>query len=136
MSDRQTTNVSLPPALDRFLKNQVRSGRFRTARDVVREGLRLLQEAEHKRLLEKWLVEGLTRDEEKELPPGVLDRAKARLRGLIDKGIAEARAGLLVVGPETMKKLRDELDSRRKRSDVSDHKDGGAGSARDPRARR
>lgn len=136
MSDRQTINVSVPPALDRFLKNQVRTGRFRTASEVVREGLRLLQEAEHKRLLEKWLVEGLTRDEEKELSPGVLDRAKAHVRGLIDKGIADARAGLLVDGPETMKKLRDELESRRKRGDVSDHKDGGAGPARDPRARR
>ena len=60
MSDRQTINVSVPAALDRFLKNQVASGRFRTASEVVREGLRLLQEAEHKRLLEKWLIEGLT----------------------------------------------------------------------------
>jgi putative addiction module CopG family antidote len=126
MSDRQTINDSVPPALERFLKNQVRSGRFRTASEVDREGLRLLQEAEHKRLLEKWLIEGLTRDEEKELPPEVLDRAKAHVRGLIDKGIAEARAGLLVDGPETMKKLRDELESRRKHDRLPDQPDGRA----------
>ena len=114
MSDRQTMNVSVPPALEQFIKAQVAAGRFRTASEVVREGLRLLQEAEHNRLLEKWLIEGLTKEEEAELPPELLQRAKTHVKGLIDKGLAEARAGLLLDGPETMQKLRDELKSRRR----------------------
>jgi antitoxin ParD1/3/4 len=114
MSDRQTINVSVPPALERFIKAQVGAGRFRTASEVVREGLRLLQEAEHRRLLEKWLIEGLTKKEEAELPPELLERAKARVKGLVDQGLAEARAGLLLDGPETMQKLKDELRSRRR----------------------
>ena len=80
----------------------------------LREGLRLLQESQHNRLLEKWLIEGLTKKEEAELPPELLERAKTRVRGLIDKGLAEARAGLLVDGPETMQKLKGELRSRRR----------------------
>jgi putative addiction module CopG family antidote len=114
MSDRQTMNVSVPPSLERFIKAQVAAGRFRTASEVVREGLRLLQESQHNRLLEKWLIEGLTKKEEAELPPELLERAKTRVRGLIDKGLAEARAGLLVDGPETMQKLKGELRSRRR----------------------
>lgn len=114
MSDRQTMNVSVPPSLERFIKAQVAAGRFRTASEVVREGLRLLQEAEHRRLLEKWLIEGLTKKEEAELPPELLERATARVKGLIDKGLAEARAGLLLDGPETVQKLKDELKSRRR----------------------
>jgi hypothetical protein len=70
----------------------------------VREGLRLLQEAEHRRLLEKWLIEGLTKKEEAELPPELLERAKTRVKGLIEKGLAEARAGLLLDGEETMRR--------------------------------
>ena len=114
MSDRQTMNVSLPPALERFVAAQVAAGRFRTASEVVREGLRLLQEAEQRRLLQKWLVEGLTRQEASELPPDLLKDAQARVRAAIDQGLAEARAGLSVDGPETVRKLKEELRSRRR----------------------
>jgi putative addiction module CopG family antidote len=114
MSDRQTINVSFPPALERFIKDQVGAGRFRAACEVGREGLCLIQEAEHRRLLEKWLIEGLAKKEEAELPSKHLERAKARVKGLIDQGLAEARAGLLLDGPETMQKLKDELRSRRR----------------------
>lgn len=113
MSDRQTMNVSVPSSLEGFIKAQVAAGRFRTASEVVREGLRLLQEAEHHRLLEKWLYEGLTDSERAELAPEVLERARVHIQGLIDQGLAEARAGLLLDGPETMQRLRDELESRR-----------------------
>lgn len=35
---------SLPPDLDKFVRDEVASGRFQSADDVVREGLRLLRE--------------------------------------------------------------------------------------------
>lgn len=36
-------NVSLTPQLDNFVGDQVQSGRYRSASEVVREGLRLLE---------------------------------------------------------------------------------------------
>jgi antitoxin ParD1/3/4 len=39
-------NVSLGPHFDRFIQEQVESGRFQDASEVVRAGLRLLEEHE------------------------------------------------------------------------------------------
>jgi antitoxin ParD1/3/4 len=39
-------NVSLTPELDAFVEQAVRSGRYGSASEAVREGLRLLQERE------------------------------------------------------------------------------------------
>ena len=113
MSDRQTMNVSLPSDLDRFVRAQVEAGRYRTVSEAVREGLRMLEEAEHRRLLEKFLYEGLSSAEEALLPPDVLERAKAHIRGLVDQGLEDVRAGRVLDGPATMERLRDELRSRR-----------------------
>ncbi len=44
-----TTNVSLPPALERFARKCVKSGRYSNVSEVVRSALRLLQEAEARR---------------------------------------------------------------------------------------
>jgi Arc/MetJ-type ribon-helix-helix transcriptional regulator len=43
MAARQTMNVSLTQPLRDFVTEQVRSGRFQTASEVVRSALRLLQ---------------------------------------------------------------------------------------------
>ena len=39
-------NVSLTPELERWVSEKVGAGRYRSASEVVREGLRLLQERE------------------------------------------------------------------------------------------
>lgn len=44
MAARTTLNVSLTPDLSRFVQNRVRSGRYQTASEVVREALRLLED--------------------------------------------------------------------------------------------
>jgi antitoxin ParD1/3/4 len=44
-----TTNVSLPPALERFTRECVAEGRYSNVSEVVRTGLRLLQEYEEER---------------------------------------------------------------------------------------
>ncbi|KAA0677576.1 type II toxin-antitoxin system ParD family antitoxin [Azospirillum brasilense] len=44
MSRRISQSVSLTPELDRFVQTLVASGRYQTASEVVRDGLRLLQE--------------------------------------------------------------------------------------------
>ena len=42
-------NVSLTPELERFVSNKVDSGRHRTASEVIREALRLLEERDRHR---------------------------------------------------------------------------------------
>lgn len=43
MTSRTSLNVSLTPDLSRFVENRVRSGKYQTASEVVREALRLLE---------------------------------------------------------------------------------------------
>jgi antitoxin ParD1/3/4 len=42
-------NVSLTPELEQFVQSRVASGRYQTASEVIREGLRLLEEREEAR---------------------------------------------------------------------------------------
>jgi putative addiction module CopG family antidote len=42
-------NVSLSSELERFVRENVRNGRYRSASEVVRDALRLLQESDHER---------------------------------------------------------------------------------------
>lgn len=115
MSDRQTMNVSLPEAQEKFVRAQVASGRYRSASEVLRDGLRMLEEAEHKRLLEKWMSQGLTRDEEAQLPPELLARAKEHLGNLIRQGLDDVRLGRVVDGPEATDQMRKRLEARKVR---------------------
>ena len=50
-----TMNVSLTPALEKFVNGKVSTGRYGSASEVVREALRLLQD--HDRLREAQLAE-------------------------------------------------------------------------------
>lgn len=43
MLSLRTMNVSLTPELRKFVGKKVRSGRYRSASDVIREGLKLLE---------------------------------------------------------------------------------------------
>lgn len=113
MADRQTLNVSLPPAQEQFVRAQVASGRYQSASEVVREGLRLLERAEHQRLLEKWLYEGLSAEEEARLPAELLAKAKAHMAKLVEEGIAEIREGRVIDGETAMKQIRERLAARR-----------------------
>ncbi len=105
-------NVSLPPEQDRFVRTQVQVGRFRTASEVVREGLRLLEETEHRRLLEKWLYDALTPEEEGQLPPELLERVHAHFSKLIEEGIRSGEEEGWVDGPEAILRLRQRIADR------------------------
>jgi antitoxin ParD1/3/4 len=43
MPSRTTLNVSLTPELSRFVESRLRSGKYQSASEVVREALRLLE---------------------------------------------------------------------------------------------
>lgn len=112
MADRQTRNVSLPPNQDAFVDAMVAGGRYRTASEVFRDGLRLLQESEHHRLLEKWMYDGLSADEEEQLPDSLKERARAHFAGLIDTAMQDVRGGRVSDGPTAMQRLRRQLEAR------------------------
>jgi antitoxin ParD1/3/4 len=55
----RTTTVAIEPPLADFVEEQVRTGRFSSASDVVQAGLRMLEEHESKvRALQDALIEG------------------------------------------------------------------------------
>jgi antitoxin ParD1/3/4 len=78
-------NISLTPALDKFVADKVASGRYTSASEVVREALRLLEEQEQSRAqhLSAWIRELSSRlgslDAESFSTPGrVQERLAAR----------------------------------------------------------
>ena len=112
MGDRQTRNVSLPPHQDAIVDAMVSGGRYRSASEVVRDGLRLLEGAEHRRLLEKWIYTGLTEDEAEQLPVELKERARQHFQGLVDTSLQDVERGLVKDGPTTMRRLREQLEER------------------------
>lgn len=65
---------------------------------------------EHRRLLEKWLYEGLTDQEAERLPPELLERARSWLRDMIE----EAKGAPAIPGDVAMRQLADNIERRRK----------------------
>jgi antitoxin ParD1/3/4 len=82
MVARSTLNVSLTPELEEFVRDRVDTGRYQTASEVVREGLRLLELQERDR-----------------------DAAHAALKAKLKIAAAEADSGALVDGEEFINKL-------------------------------
>lgn len=88
---RTTVNVSITPELDSFLQSRVKSGRYQTTSEVVREALRLLERHERER-------------EE------TLNQLKAKL----ERGAGQAERGELIDGDEVFAELREMIDERRR----------------------
>lgn len=91
MANRTTVNISITPELAAFLQSRVRSGRYQTTSEVVREGLRLLQRQETER-----------------------DEAFRQLRVKLKRGAAQAEAGQLLDGDEVFEELRQLIEERRR----------------------
>ena len=115
MADRQTINASLPPAMGEWVRAQVDSGRYRTVSEVMRDGVRLLQEAEHRRLVEKWICDDLGADEQSQLPADVKNQIKDHFARLVDEARADINAGRVVDGPKTMKQIEQRIRKRLER---------------------
>jgi antitoxin ParD1/3/4 len=82
MAIRTSLNVSLTPELDRFVQERVATGRYQTASEVVREGLRLLENQERDREL-----------------------AFTALKAKLARGAAQADRGEFVEADEVVKKI-------------------------------
>jgi len=93
MAVRTSLNVSLTPELERFVQERVASGRYQTASEVVREGLRLLELQERDR-----------------------EAAHQALKAKLKRGAAQAERGEVVDGEEFVEKLIRRLEPKSKRS--------------------
>ena len=102
-------NVSVTPELEEFVQRLVASGRYRSANEVFRNGLRLLEESERRRLLQKWLIEGLAPAEAALLPAGLLRKARSRIRAEIQTGLDALERGETVDGEEFFARWRSRL---------------------------
>ncbi|WP_316975759.1 type II toxin-antitoxin system ParD family antitoxin [Shumkonia mesophila] len=77
------TNVHLTPDLERFARQCVEGGRYNNMSEVVRSGLRLLQEAEDRRLRFQAMLHATEAEADREgtFP---LDEVVAEIDGIID----------------------------------------------------
>ena len=82
MPIRSSMNVSLTPELEQFVQSRVASGRYQTASEVVREGLRLLEEREQAR-----------------------ETALNELRAKIRRGVEQADRGELLDGDSVFEEI-------------------------------
>jgi antitoxin ParD1/3/4 len=76
-------NISLTPELERLVDEKVKSGRYASASEVIRESLRLLEEREELR-----------------------QQRVAEVRHKIDRGLDQLDRGLGIPGPEARARLR------------------------------
>jgi antitoxin ParD1/3/4 len=90
MPIRTSLNVSLTPELEQFIESRVASGRYQTASEVVREGLRLLEECEQAR-----------------------EAALKELRVQLRRGIKQADRGEFLDGDAVFEQIR-QLSARRR----------------------
>jgi len=104
-------NVSITPELERFVQGLVASGRYHSASEVFRDGLRLLEQSERRRLLEKWLGEGLAADERARLPAGLLEQARSQIGAKIQEGLEALKRGSVVDGDEFFARWRARLEA-------------------------
>jgi antitoxin ParD1/3/4 len=90
-TNRTTVNISLTPELDAFLQARVKSGRYQTTSEVVREALRLIERHAQER-----------------------DHAFQLLKAKLDQGAAEAERDELIDGDEVFGELREMIEERRR----------------------
>ena len=92
-ANRTTINVSLTPEFEKFVEAEVASGRYQSASEVFREGLRLLQDREEKR-------------------KAALDEVRKKVR----QGLEAAKRGELFDGEEVLREILGESRKRREAS--------------------
>jgi antitoxin ParD1/3/4 len=90
-TNRSTVNISITPELDAFLQARVKSGRYQTTSEVVREALRLLERHELER-----------------------DPALQHLKAKLEQGAVGAERGELLDDDEVFRELREMIEERRR----------------------
>lgn len=68
--------------------------------------------AEDRRLLEKWIYEGLSEEEKDRVPPALLNRVRAHFGQLADTALREVEEERVTDGPAAMQRLRERIEER------------------------
>jgi antitoxin ParD1/3/4 len=92
MPSRSSLNVSLTPELEQFVEDRVATGRYQTASEVVREGLRLLELQERDR-----------------------DAAYKALKAKLERAVGQAERGEMVDGEAFFDQLFSKLERKAKK---------------------
>ncbi|MFM9956574.1 MAG: type II toxin-antitoxin system ParD family antitoxin [Phycisphaerales bacterium] len=92
MAKRTALNVRLSSDQRAFVRKQVRAGRYTSESEVLREGLRRLEEDE------RFVADSVS-----------------SLRKKIAEGLADVKAGRLVDGPSVFARIREMSKARRKK---------------------
>lgn len=77
------------------------------------DGLWRLEEAEHCRLVEKWIYDDLSDEELAMLPAELRARVQTYFRKLVEEGLRSAEEGGYLDGPVALQKVRERLAARR-----------------------
>ena len=93
MAVRATLNISVTRQLERFIDSRVASGRYQSASQVVREGLRLLKQRE-----------------------SVRKAALDEVRSKIAIGLEQAKRGELLDGEQVFREIEGRITKRRNRA--------------------
>lgn len=104
-------NVSVTPENERFVQELVSSGRYHSASEVFRDGLRLLEQVERRRLLEKWLAEGLTPEEQARIPADVMTNFRNAMQAKIQDGLDALDRDDVVDGETFLARWRQRLET-------------------------
>ena len=91
MANRITIHISLTPEFEKFVEAEVASGRYQSASEVFREGLRLLQDREKKRQV-------------------ALEEVRKKVR----QGLEAVKRGELFDGGDVLREILGESRRRRK----------------------
>jgi antitoxin ParD1/3/4 len=84
MARESTLNVSLTPALQSYIKSKVASGGYESASEVVRDGLRALQEREQA-TSQFWSdIRGKTKVARSAIAKGDVVDGRALMRSMVD----------------------------------------------------
>ena len=88
-------NVSLGMQWEQFVNEKVESGRYQTASEVIRDGLRLLEQRE-------------------KALQSISQRTKEELQEMLEVGIRQLDAGKGITGDVALKGLRQRAAARRR----------------------
>jgi antitoxin ParD1/3/4 len=91
MAGRTTVNISLTPQLTKFLQSRVKSGRYQTTSEVVRNALRLLERQEIQQ-----------------------ESGLRQLKAKLNRGAAQAERGELLDGETVFAELCDLIEEHKR----------------------